>query len=307
MVKTKKNKFKSGVVSIVGRPNVGKSTLLNTIVGEKIAIVSKVPQTTRNQIKGIYNDERGQIVFIDTPGLQLGKDTLDRYMNNSSSDTIDDVDCLIYLVDTSRRIGEEEDFIANKVKTTKAPVILGLNKVDIKKNNLPEYIAFWERVKGMPVADMKKFALIALSGEKDINTDQLLDLIFDFLPEGEALYPPDIITDVPQKMAMADIIREKLLNIMREEVPHSIGVIIEDIYPLRRKVVGVKAMVFVERETQKEIVIGSKGLNLKQVGTLARKELEDLLEKKVFLELLVKTEKGWRDNVPLLQELGYIT
>ncbi len=298
-------KLKSGMVSIVGRPNVGKSTLLNAIIGEKVAIVSDVPQTTRNQIRGIYTEERGQIVFIDTPGVNTGYDLLGKMMSNSSTSTIDEVDCLIYLVDVSRRIGEEEEFIAQRVKDAKVPVILGLNKVDVKNNYLSEYIAFWERIKGKPVGDLKKFALIAMSGKKETNVDKLIDLVFDFLPKGEALYPEDIISDVPQKMAIADIIREKFLHIMREELPHSIGVVIEDMQVKRNKVVLIKAVIFVERPTQKEIVIGTKGKILKEVGTLARHEIEKLLEKKVFLELLVRLEEGWRDNVELLQEFGY--
>lgn len=310
MIKEKKEKkvkpkLKAGMVSIVGRPNVGKSTLLNTIIGEKVAIVSNVPQTTRNQIRGIYTEERGQIVFIDTPGINMGKDALGKLMSNSSTSTIDEADCLIYLVDVSRRIGEEEEFIAQRVKDAKVPVILGLNKVDVKNNYLSDYIAFWERVKGKPVAEMKKFALIALSGERDTNVDKLIDLVFDFLPKGELLYPQDIISDVPQRIAIADIIREKFLHIMREELPHSIGVVIEDIQPKKRKVLHIKAIIYVERPTQKEIVIGTKGNVLKQVGTLARQELEELLDKKIFLELLVKTEEGWRDDMEILQQFGY--
>lgn len=301
----KKIKTKCGMVSIVGRPNVGKSSLLNSLVGEKVAIVSDVPQTTRSQVRGIFTEERGQIVFIDTPGINTGKDTLGKMMSNSSTSTIDEVDCLIYLVDVSRRIGEEEEFIAARVKEARVPVILGLNKIDTKKNYLSEYITFWERVKGTTVDKMKKFSLIAVSAKKEINLDKLTDLVFEYLPSGENLYPDDIISDTPQKMAMADMIREKFCHIMREELPHSIGVFVEDVLPLKRKVVHIKVLVYVERPTQKEIVVGKKGEILKEVGTLARQEIEHLLEKKVFLELLVKVEKDWRNNLELLRELGY--
>jgi len=304
-MKAKKIKHKAGMVSIIGRPNVGKSTLLNKIVGEKIAIVSKVPQTTRNQIRGMYNDERGQIVFIDTPGYHPGGDNLDRYMNNASVSTLDDVDCLIYLVDPSRRIGKEEESIAAKIKDAKVPVILGLNKVDIKGILIYLYIEFFEKVMGMPVTEMKNVSLVALSGEKGLNIDKLLDVIFEYLPEGPALYPADVITDQPQKMAIADIIREKFFLTLKEELPHSIGVFIEQMLPSKGKTMHIKALIYVERETQKEIVIGKGGQTLKNVGTLARTDLEYLLEQKVFLETHVKVNKRWRDDISILQELGY--
>lgn len=305
MGKKEKKSFRSGMVSIVGRPNVGKSTLLNQILGEKVSIVSRIPQTTRHQIRGIHNDARGQIVFIDTPGLHLGKDKLDQFMNQSSASTVDDVDCVIYLVDTSRRIGEEEDRVARQLKSIKTPIILGFNKVDLKAPNLEIYIKHWEKIKGMPVTEMKDFQMIALSGEKKINIDKLLDIIFDVLPEGEALYPLDVLTDFPQRMAVADMIREKFLNIMREEVPHAIGVIIEKMEMTKKKILYISALILVERDTQKEIVIGKKGANMKIVGELARKEIEEMLSKKVFLEMLVRTEDNWRNNVEILQQQGY--
>ncbi len=302
---TKNNSYRSGMVSIVGRPNVGKSTLLNTLVGEKIAIVSKIPQTTRNQIRGIYTDPRGQIVFVDTPGLHLGRDKLDRFMNNASTDTMHDVDCIIYLVDTTRRIGQEENHIAAELAKVKCPLILGLNKIDIKKNNVPEYISFWEEIKGQSVQDMKNFMLVPLSGEKGTNTDTLLNVLFDYLPEGPPLYPEDTVTDIPQKMAIADIIREKLFLLMKDEIPHSLGVVIEEMRPIKGKTQLIKALIFVEKQTQKEIVIGKGGNILKKAGSFAREELEILLEQKVYLECHVKTQKNWRDNISILQELGY--
>ncbi len=306
MSKAKEKKiFKCGMVTIVGRPNVGKSTLLNKLVGEKVAIVSKVPQSTRNQIRGMYNDDRGQIIFIDTPGIHLGNDKLDQMMNNASSSTVDQADCVIYLVDTSRRIGQEENFIAEKIAAVKKPVILGLNKVDLKGHHLSEYISFWEKIKGVPLAEQKNFTMIALSGEKEINTDQLLDIVYSYLPEGPALYPTDIVCDVPQKMAMSDIIREKFLELMRDEIPHALGVFIEHIRNKGKDVVLIQAVILVERQSQKEIVIGKKGDVLKKVGIAARKELEELLEKKVYLDLLVKTQEDWRDDISILQELGY--
>ena len=300
-----KTKFKSGMVSIVGRPNVGKSTLLNRLLGQKVAIVSKVPQTTRHQIRGIYNDKRGQIVFIDTPGFHRGKDKLDEFMNNASSATFDSVDCLIYLVDTTRRIGKEEEAIAQQLKDVKGPLILAFNKVDLKKDSeIPEYISFWEKAKGQPVTDMKKFSMIALSAQEGINIDKLIDLLFEYLPDGPALYPEDQLSDIPQKLVMAETIREKLFGLLREELPHSVGVVIEDIQTVK-KILRIKALIYVERESHKEIVIGKKGQMLKTVGTLARQELESMLKTKIFLEIFVKVQENWRDDVGLLQEFGY--
>ena len=296
---------KCGAVSIVGRPNVGKSTLLNSILEEKISIVSKIPQTTRSQIRGIYNDVRGQIIFIDTPGLHHGADALDKAMNVASTSTISDADCLIYLVDLSRQTGEEEDYVAHQVARAKVPVILGLNKIDIGSKRMPTYIEFWERVKGCPVQEMKDFKILPLSGEKGENVDVLIDILFDFLPVGPALYDHDTISDMPRKLVIAEIIREKLFQMTRQEVPHSIGVLIEHMQPIKKKTMLIKALVLVERDTQKEIVIGKGGALIKKVGVDARKELEELLGQKVFLELYVKADKNWRNDPSRLQELGY--
>ena len=293
------------MVSIIGRPNVGKSTLLNSIVGEKVAIVSRVPQTTRQQVRGVYNDRRGQIIFVDTPGLHLGRDKLDKLMNQCASGTVEDADCIIYLVDTSRRVGEEEESIVAKVGDVRAPVILGLNKIDLRNRNVAEYIALWERAKGKPVNEMKNFTLVSLSGQKGTNVEKLIDILFDYMPEGPELYPTDIISDMPQRLAMADIIREKLFKVLKDEIPHSLGVIIEEMRVLRKKTMNVKALIFVERDTQKEIVIGKNGALLKKAATLARGELESLLEMRVFLECYVKTKKRWRDDISFLQEFGY--
>ncbi len=298
-------KTRSGVVAIVGRPNSGKSTLLNNILGEKVAIVSKVPQTTRNQVRGIYTDERGQIVFIDTPGVHSSRDNLDKFMNKASMSTLDDADCIIYLVDVSRRIGDEEMRILEKVKEVKKPVILALNKVDLGQDRITDYISMWEEAKGMIVQEMKKFSLIIISGEKKRNLDTLLDVIFSHLPEGPLLYPEDIVCDVPQKMVMADIIREKLFQELREEVPHSLGVLIEQVQPRKKKTLFVKALVLVERANQKEIVIGKNGQMLKKIGTQARVELEELLDSKVFLEIYVKVHEKWRDDTYMLKDSGY--
>ncbi len=293
------------MVAIVGRPNVGKSTLLNAILGQKVAIVTSTPQTTRNQIRGVLNDKRGQIVFIDTPGLHAGRDRLDKFMNQSSVGTFDTADCSIYLIDTSRRIGKEEQTMAKHLKNVKLPIILALNKVDLKGRYFDDYIKFWEEIKGQSVHELKNFSLIALSGKEGKNIDELINLVFDHLPEGEALYPQDMVSDVPQKLAIAEIIREKLWELVREEIPHSLGVVVEDIQKVKSKTLNIKALILLERESQKGIVIGKNGLLLKAAGTKARVELERLLNNKVFLELYVKIDPHWRDDPSTLQELGY--
>ncbi len=306
MSTAKKTKaFKSGVVSVVGRPNVGKSTLVNAILKEKVAIVSSVPQTTRFQIRGIYTDARGQIIFIDTPGLHRSKDKLDKAMNTTSLDSIQNADCIVHLADTSRPCGREEEMIIDNLKDLKTPIIIGLNKIDLKGKYVTEYISLWEKIKGKSIHDIKNIILLPLSGTEDVNIDKLLDLIFERLEVGELLYPADTLTDLPQRLAIADIIREKLFSLMREEIPYSLAVVVEEMEKHKRGVLYIRAKILVERPTQKEIVIGKHGNILKEVGTLARKELEELLESKVFLETFVGVEKKWRDDDQMLKELGY--
>ena len=302
---TEKNQFRCGMVSIVGRPNTGKSTLLNKIIGQKVSIVSKVPQTTRNQVRGIYHDERGQIVFIDTPGLVAGKDRLDQLLKQSALGTIGETDCIIHLIDAQEPPGFEEEQLVHRLRDVQVPIILGLNKVDLGGKFIPQYIAFWEKMAGKPITELKSFTMISLSGKRGTHIDKLLDVLFEQLPEGPALYPEDMIIDVPQKMVIADIIREKLLGVLRQEVPHSVAVFIEDMQSQRKNLLHIRAVVLVDRDSQKGIVIGKDGAVLKKIGTLAREELEGLLENKVFLELHVKVQKNWRDNNSILQDLGY--
>ncbi len=294
-----------GTVSLVGRPNVGKSTLLNRLIGEKVAIVSKVPQTTRMQIRGIYTDERGQIIFIDTPGLLKGKDRLDCLLNKASLDTIDSVDALVHLVDTSEPIGPEEEMIVDHLREAKVPVILGLNKIDLKGKFVPQYFELWEKAKGRPIAEVPSLILLPLSGKTGIHVEELRKELFRLLPKGPPLYPTDVISDTPQKMVIADIIREKLLFVLREEVPHSLAVAVEKMEPRKNKLLFIQALILVERESQKEIVIGKGGQMLKKIGTQARQELEELMERTIFLELQVKLEKNWRQDSEILHDLGY--
>ena len=306
-VKPTASVLRSGTVAIVGRPNVGKSTLLNQIIGEKVTIVSKVPQTTRHSIRGIYSDERGQIVFIDTPGILKGKDRLGRILNRSSLDMVDQVDCLIHLVDSSEPVGLEEKHIVEQLVKIKAPVILGLNKIDLKGKFVAEYIVLWEKALGKKINEVTSPVLLPLSGKKGNNVPELLDMLFKFLPAGEPLYPTDTISDMPQKMFVADIIREKLLEESRQELPHSVAVIVEKMEPRKNKLLYVLAAIIVERDSQKEIVIGRGGALLKKVGTLARQELENIMEKRVFLELNVLLKRSWREDPEILHELGYET
>lgn len=300
-------KLKSGMVAIVGRPNVGKSTLINSILGEKISIVSNVPQTTRHQIRGIHTDERGQIVFIDTPGIHAGKDKLDKYMNRASLGSIDSVDAIIHMVDASEKTGLEEKHVISRLNKCGKPIFVGLNKIDITKGKfVPEYIKLWEEIRGVPMTEMKDLVLFPLSALKGTNVKKLVDLLFEQMPFGPLLYSEDAITDFPKRMAMADLIREKLFLLMREEIPHSIAVIIEGVQPKKGKVTHIRAAILVERESQKEIVIGKAGAILKQVGTEARKDLEDLVDGKVFLELFVKSSSNWREDYSTLEDMGFV-
>ena len=299
--------LKSGMVAIVGRPNVGKSTLLNAILGEKVSIVSDVPQTTRYQIRGIHTDERGQIVFIDTPGIHAGRDKLDKYMDRASLGSIDSVDAVIHMVDASEKTGLEEKHVISRLHKCGKPIIVGLNKIDITKGKfVPEYIQLWEEVRGVPISEMKDLILLPLSALKGTNVKKLIDLLFEQMPQGPFLYPEDTITDFPKRMAMADLIREKLFLLMREEIPHSIAVIIEGVQPKRGKVLHIRAAILVERESQKEIVIGKAGAILKQVGSEARKDLEELVDSKVFLELFVKARSNWREDYSTLEDMGFV-
>ncbi|HOD11994.1 MAG TPA: GTPase Era [Candidatus Omnitrophota bacterium] len=298
--------FRSGFVSIIGRPNVGKSTLLNAIVGQKIAIVSKIPQTTRSQIRGIYNSSQGQVVFIDTPGLVRGKDKLDELMKQSSFGTIEDVDCVIHLVDANKTLGEEEQMIIDKIKNSKKPLILGLNKIDLKGTCVPEYIEYYKEQLENKFNDPKRFVLLPLSGARSTNIEKLIELIFERLPTGPALYPQDAVSDVPEKNMIADIVREKFLQLMRDEIPYALAVQVDQIQRRRNKLTYVAIEVFVEHSSQKEIVIGKKGHILKDVGVAARQEIESLLDRRIFLEIHVKVKEKWRDNISILKDLGYV-
>jgi len=301
----KEQMLKCGMVSIIGRPNVGKSTLLNQLVGAKVAIVSNVPQTTRNQIRGIYTDERGQIIFIDTPGIHAVRDRLDDFMNKSVDFSAEGADCVIHLVDTMDRVGEDEERLVKRLAVLKCPIILGLNKVDMNAKHLSEYIKLWESVQGRPATEFKDFTILPLSAKTGIHMEELYEAIFQYLPEGPMLYPEDALTDMPKKMAISDIIREKFYYILKEELPHSIAVVVESLRAVRGKTFRIEAVVYVERDSQKKIIVGHQGSTVKRAGAMAREDLEELLGQQVFLDLHVKVQKGWRDNDTMLLEMGY--
>jgi GTP-binding protein Era len=297
---------KCGIVTIVGRPNTGKSTLLNSILKEKITIVSPVPQTTRKSIRGIFTDERGQIIFVDTPGMHITRHRLGKLMIKEINASLEAIDLVIHLVDTTRPVGREEELLVEKLKNLKIPIILGLNKIDLKPVFLDNYIKLWEEVKQKKVQEMvDELILMPLSALKGINIDKLLNKIFELLPSGPLLYPEDIVSDFPQKLAIADLIREKLFMLMKEEIPHSLAVYVEEMRP-EKKCIYIRAIILVERDSQKAIVIGKDGSILKEVGQKARQEIEELLEKKVFLETYVKVKPNWRQDPLILKELGYV-
>ncbi len=295
-----------GVVCIVGRPSTGKSTLMNTLLGEKVAIVSPVPQTTRYQVRGVLTEKRGQIVFLDTPGIYLSRNKLGRHMLSDIDSAIEGADVIIHLVDACERLGREEGMIIEKLSGRKTPVILAMNKVDRKAAYMDGYIKEWEKALGKPATEIAdRFVLMPVSGMTGINTDKLVDVLFGLLPEAPLLYPPEVLTDFPQKLAIADIIREKFFLLLKDEIPHSLAVYVEETAQRRGKVMFISAVVLVERDSQKSIVIGKGGSVLKKAGETARAELETLLDKKVFLQMHVKVRAGWQDDPYILKDIGY--
>jgi len=297
-----------GVVAIIGRPNTGKSTLLNYILGEKVAAVSSVPQTTRNAIRGILTEARGQIIFVDTPGIHKPKHRLGKYMNMMAQSAGRDADVIVHLADSSEAPGEEESMVVGGLAGEKKKIILALNKIDLGGKFIGEYIKLWEEKKAKPLSQLaEELTVIPISSRKGTNVDKLLGLLFSSLPEGQNLYPDDMLSDFPRKLAYADIIREKLFASMRQEVPHSIAVLVEEITERSKKLTYIKGLIIVERPSQKAIVIGAGGQALKEAGSLSRKELEELLEKKVFLDLEVKVMPGWKSKHEILKLLGYFS
>lgn len=292
--------FKSGFVAIIGRPNVGKSTLANAILGEKIAIMSDKPQTTRNRINAIYTDEACQIVFIDTPGLHKPKTKLGDFMVSSALDTLKEVDAVVYLIDDSDKIGPGDQFILEQLKSIKTPVILAINKVDLIDPD--KYVRIVENYQ--PYTFIKE--IINISALNNVNVDVLMKMIKGFLTDGPMYFPNDILTDQPVKAVVAEMIREKLLHYLDDEIPHGVAVEVES-YKERKNqpMIDIRATIICERDSHKGIIIGKSGRKIKGIGKSAREEIEGLLGVKVYLELFVKVRPGWRDSDTFLRNFGY--
>ena len=297
---TKAN-FKSGFATLIGRPNVGKSTLMNQIIGQKIAITSKKPQTTRNRIQTVFTDEdRGQIVFLDTPGIHKAKNKLGEYMVNVAEHTLRDVDVILWLVEPTTFIGAGERHIAEQLKKTTVPVILVINKTDtVKKEEILEFIDTYRKI--------YDFAeIIPASALHGDNTDVIVDMIFKYLPYGPMFYDEDTITDQPERQIVAELIREKALHALDEEIPHGIAVTIESMKDRKNgKMTDIEATIICERDSHKGIIIGKGGSMLKKIGSNARYEIERLLERKVNLQIWVKVRKDWRDSDIQMKNFGY--
>ena len=292
--------FKSGFVTLIGRPNVGKSTLMNLLIGQKIAITSNKPQTTRNRIQTVYTDERGQIVFLDTPGIHKAKNKLGEYMVNVAERTLKEVDVVLWLVEPTTFIGAGEQHIAAQLKTIKTPVVLVINKVDtVKKEEILKFIDAYK--------DICEFAdIVPVSALKGQNTDTVLEVIFKYLPYGPAFYDEDTVTDQPQRQIVAEMIREKALRSLDEEIPHGIAVTIEKMKERPGgKVVDIEATIICERDSHKGIIIGKGGAMLKKIGSAARFEIERMMEMKVNLQIWVKVRKDWRDSDLFIKNFGY--
>ena len=292
--------FKSGFVALIGRPNVGKSTLMNHLIGQKIAITSDKPQTTRNRIQTVYTDERGQIVFLDTPGIHKAKNKLGEYMVNIAEHTLKEVDVILWLVEPSTFIGAGERHIAEQLNKVSTPVILVINKIDTVKQqeDILTYIQAYKDI--CPFAE-----IVPVSALKKKGTDLLLDLMFQYLPYGPEFYDEDTVTDQPMRQIAAELIREKALRLLDDEIPHGIAVTIEKMQERPNGIMDIEATIICERDSHKGIIIGKGGSMLKRIGSAARREIEKMMEIQVNLQLWVKVRKEWRDSDILMKNYGY--
>lgn len=292
--------YKSGFVSIIGRPNVGKSTFLNKVIGQKIAIMSDKPQTTRNKIQGVYTTEKSQIIFIDTPGIHKPKHKLGDFMMKVAQNTLNEVDLILFMINAEEGFGRGDQFIMERLQQTKQPVFLVINKID--QVHPDQLITLIDQYKEKyPFKE-----IIPISALEGNNVDTLLEQIEKYMPNGPQYYPADQVTDHPERFIITELIREKVLHLTREEIPHSIAVVMDSLE--RREggnTVYVAATIIVERDSQKGIIIGKQGKMLKEVGRLARIDIEALLGSKVFLELWVKVQKDWRNRVNQLRDFGF--
>ena len=290
--------MKSGFVSIVGRPNVGKSTLLNTLLESKIAITSNKPQTTRNIIEGIYNDNDSQIVFIDTPGIHKPINKLGNIMNNQAYHIIDEVDVILFVVDVTKQFGKGDNFVLEKIKQLKKPVMLLLNKIDlIDKKELFNVITNYNNI-------YKFDEIIPISSIKNDNIDDLINTIKKYLPREGLLYDQNTITNISRDFYISEVVREKLLRLTKDEVPHTITCVVET-YEEEEKIINIGVLIIVDRENLKKIIIGKNGQMLKKVGTYARSDIEEFLGKQVNLKTHVKVIENWREKEKYLKELGF--
>jgi GTP-binding protein Era len=292
--------FKSGFVALIGRPNVGKSTLLNELVGQKVAIMSDKPQTTRNKIQGVYTSDDAQIIFIDTPGIHKPKHRLGEFMTQLAERTLKEVDLVLFMVDAEAGLGRGDQYIMERLKNARTPVFLIVNKIDLLHPDqlLPVIDAYR---KEMPFAEV-----VPISARLGNNVNTMLEQIKKYLEEGPKYYPDDQVTDHPERFIISELIREKILHLTEEEIPHSVAVVIESIEPPKNgEKMAIQAVIIVERNSQKGIIIGKGGKMLKEIGTRARHDIEGLLGSKVYLELWVKVQKNWRDKAFYLRDFGF--
>ena len=300
MANTDTKEFKSGFVTLIGRPNVGKSTLMNHLIGQKIAITSEKPQTTRNRIQTVYTDERGQIIFLDTPGIHKAKNKLGEYMVNVEENTLKEVDVILWLVEPTTFIGAGERHIAEQLSKIKTPVILVINKIDTVKSK-EEILTFIAAYK-----DILNFAeIIPVSALKEMNIEDVKSSIFKYLPAGPQFYDEDTVTDQPMRQIAAELIREKVLRMLDDEIPHGIAVVIDQMKERSNGIIDVDATIVCERDSHKGIIIGKGGSMLKRIGTAARMEIENLMDTKVNLKLWVKVRREWRDSDMYMKNYGY--
>lgn len=302
--------FKSGFVTLVGRPNAGKSTLLNAILDEKISIISSVPQTTRYITRGIYNKKDTQIVFVDTPGMHLSDHHLAAQLNKMAEDSLEDVDVLIYVADAKRKPYDEEDHIMRMLVRQKIPVIMVLNKIDRSRRCIADYIELWKKKleekkqETGDESDPLKF-FIPISALKRDNLEELMDALQSLLPEGFPMYGDDMSTDFPLKLRIADLIREKMCHLLKEEVPHHTAVLIEDMKKEKNKAFVIYANIIMASESQKGIVVGKGGEMIKEIGKRARYDINKIMGRKVHLDLKVQVVKDWHVKPRIIKELGY--
>lgn len=296
---TKEN-YKSGFVALVGRPNVGKSTLMNHLIGQKIAITSDKPQTTRNRIQTVYTDERGQIIFLDTPGIHKAKNKLGQYMVSVAEGTLSEVDVILWLVEPGTFIGAGEQHIAELLKKVKTPVILVINKVDTVKNreDILKFIDAYRKV-----CDFAE--IVPASALKGENTDTMIKLLFQYLPYGPQYYDEETVTDQPMRQIAAELVREKALRLLEDEIPHGIAVIVEKMTERKNGMFDIEATIICEKDSHKGIIIGKGGGMLKKIGSAARQEIENLMGARVNLQLWVKVRKEWRDSELYMKNYGY--